>query len=70
LQLFLQVFNLLDIKNEREVFASTGRAGYSLDVVRYSGLRPRGVNTLEEYYIRPDFYSPPRQIQLGFSFMF
>ena len=70
LQLFLRVFNVFDVKNERQVFANTGRAGYSLDVVRYSGLRPRGVNSLEDYYIRPDFYSAPRQVQLGFSFMF
>lgn len=69
-KLFLRVFNLLDRLNEREVFPSTGRAGYSLDVTRFTGLRPRGLNTLEDYYIRPDFYSAPRQVQVGFSYTF
>ena len=35
----------------------------------YSG-RPRGINTVEEYFKRPDFYSEPRQIIFGISFDF
>ena len=64
--IFLKVYNLFDNVNELEVFSDTGRAGYSLEVTRAQE-SPRGVNTIEEYYIRPDFYSAPRQIVVGAS---
>ncbi|MCR4438346.1 MAG: TonB-dependent receptor [bacterium] len=70
LQLFLRVYNLFDRLNEVEVFTDTGRAGYSLAPVYSGGLRPRGVNTLEQYYVRPDFYSAPRQVQCGVTLEF
>ncbi len=66
---FLKVFNLIDTANEDEVFSDTGRAGYTLELTRAQEL-PRGVNTLEEFFTRPDFYSAPRQIVLGASFEF
>lgn len=64
LSVFAKAYNLFDIKNENEVFGDTGRAGYTLELTR-SQEAPRGVNTLEEYYTRPDFYSTPRQIVVG-----
>ena len=65
---FLKAFNLFDTANERNVFGDTGRAGYTLS----SALSPvvRGVNTIEEYFTRPDFYSSPRQVVVGASFGF
>ena len=68
--LFLRVFNLFDRLNELNVFNDTGRAGYSLAPIYSGGLRPQGINTLDEYFVRPDFYSNPREIQLGFSVNF
>ncbi|MGE5861805.1 MAG: TonB-dependent receptor [Ignavibacteria bacterium] len=67
LSLFLKVYNLFDTANELEVFSDTGRAGYSLELTRAQE-PPKGVNTLEEYYTRPDFYSAPRQIIFGVSY--
>ncbi|MBD3289749.1 TonB-dependent receptor, partial [candidate division KSB1 bacterium] len=67
--LFLKVYNLLDRMNEREVFTDTGRAGYTLELTRAQEA-PRGVNTLEEFYTRPDFYSAPRQVIIGASYAF
>ena len=67
--LFLKVFNLFDNSNEIEVFGDTGRAAYTLELTR-AQQSPRGVNTLEEFFIRPDFYSAPRQIVLGFKYSF
>ena len=64
LSVFAKAYNLFDIKNENEIFGDTGRAGYTLELTR-SQEAPRGVNTLEEYYTRPDFYSAPRQIVVG-----
>lgn len=66
---FLKVYNLFDSANEQEVFGDTGRAGYTLELTRAQE-KPRGVNTIQEFYTRPDFYSPPRQIILGASFAF
>lgn len=67
--LFLKVYNLLDRMNEREVFTDTGRAGYTLELTRAQEA-PRGVNTLKEFYTRPDFYSAPRQVIIGASYEF
>ena len=66
---FLKIYNLLDTANENDVFTDTGRAGYTLELTRNQA-RPRGVNTIQEYFTRPDFYSAPRQIILGFSYTF
>ncbi|MGB5849575.1 MAG: TonB-dependent receptor [Ignavibacteriaceae bacterium] len=66
---FLKVFNLFDTANENEIFTDTGRAGYTLELTRTTQ-QPRGVNTLEEFFTRPDFYSAPRQIVLGASVEF
>lgn len=66
---YAKIYNLFDTANEVEVFTDTGRAGYTLELTRAQEA-PRGVNTLEEYFTRPDFYSPPRQIILGASFSF
>jgi len=65
LNIFAKVYNLFDTKNELDVFSSTGRANYSLEA-NYSG-PPRGINTIEEYFTRPDFYSAPRQVVIGFG---
>jgi outer membrane receptor protein involved in Fe transport len=66
---FLKIYNLFDTANEMDVFSDTGRAGYSLELTR-SQEPPKGVNTLQEYYSRPDFYSAPRQIVIGGSYGF
>lgn len=67
--LFLKVYNVFDTANENDVFGDTGRASYTLELTRAQEA-PRGVNTLQEFFTRPDFYSPPRQISLGASVNF
>ncbi len=66
---FVKVYNLFDTRNENEVFGDTGRAGYTLELTRNQEA-PRGVNTIQEYYTRPDYYSAPRQITVGAAFSF
>jgi outer membrane receptor protein involved in Fe transport len=68
--LFLRAYNLLDRKNEIDVFTDTGRAGYTLAPLYTGGLRPRGLNTLDAYFVRPSFYSAPREINIGFTIKF
>ena len=67
LSLFLKIYNLFDRKNEVNVYTDTGSAGYT--IIESPGV-VRGINTLEEYLIRPDFYSTPRNIILGLSLDF
>jgi len=66
--LFFKVFNLFDRRNANDVFSSTGRADFSSDLL-FSG-RVQGVNTLEDWFNRADFYSEPRRVQVGFSMDF
>lgn len=66
LNVFLKVYNLFDSKNELTVYSDTGRAGYSL-VSHYAGDRAGHVNTMEEWISRPDYYSEPRKVLIGFT---
>ena len=72
--LFTKVYNLLDFLNEKYVYNDTGRSGYTFinrssqeteTLTKHYG--EVGVHTWEEYHIRPDYYSTPREIQIGFS---
>jgi outer membrane receptor protein involved in Fe transport len=69
LSVFLKIYNLFDTLNEVNVFTDTGRSGYTLELTR-NQTPPRGVNTLAEFFTRPDFYSSPRQIIIGADFSF
>jgi hypothetical protein len=62
--IFLKIYNVFDTPAEVNIFTDTGRAGYSLELTRAQAA-PRGVNTLQEYFTRPDFYSAPRQVVFG-----
>jgi outer membrane receptor protein involved in Fe transport len=66
---YILIYNLLDIKNEYGVSASTGRAGQDLAAKEYNGFI-YGLNTIEEYLLNPQDYSAPRQIRIGFGFNF
>ncbi|MCH7574350.1 MAG: TonB-dependent receptor [Candidatus Marinimicrobia bacterium] len=68
LSAFLKVFNLFDARNVNTVFSSTGRADFTSDIL-FAG-RVKGVNTLEEWYSRPDYYTEPRRVQMGFNIEF
>jgi len=67
--IFVKIYNVFDTENEVNVFTDTGRAGYTLELTRAQEL-PKGVNTLQEYFTRPDFYSSPRQVIVGASVSF
>ena len=69
LSVFLKIYNVFDTLNEINVFTDTGRSGYTLDLTR-NQTAPRGVNTLAEYFTRPDFYSSPRQVIIGADLTF
>jgi outer membrane receptor protein involved in Fe transport len=67
--IFMKVYNLFDTANELQIFSDTGRAGYTLELTRAQE-PPKGLNSLQEFFTRPDFYSSPRQIIIGASYGF
>ncbi len=69
--LFLRVFNVFDTMNELGVFDDTGSAGYTTDLERIKAQNtPEYVNTIEDYFTVPTFYSEPRRVEIGVSVEF
>ena len=69
--LFVRVFNLLDTRNEVGVFDDTGRAGFTTDEARTLRINPlQAVNSVQEYYRIPSFYSEPRRFEFGINLEF
>jgi len=64
---FLKIYNVLDRKNSKDVYNSSGRSDYDFDMNFQSYT---GIKSQEDFYIRPDFYYEPRKIILGFSVAF
>ena len=68
---FLRVFNVFDVLNEYGVYDDTGRAGYTTDLERVKAQNtPEYVNTIEEWFLNPTFYSEPRRVELGVNIEF
>ena len=77
LVIFAKIYNLFDTLNERSVYASTGRASYTLDTNRGPAVETdrmaqqyEGVKTSSEVYNNPSFYLAPREVRLGLSIEF
>jgi outer membrane receptor for ferrienterochelin and colicin len=71
LSLFARINNLFDIKNQVNVYNDSGTADFTLDeyLRKRQGL-PAVVNTVDEYYTNPTFYSEPRRVEIGASIFF
>ena len=63
----INVYNLFDFRNELTVYNDTGRSTYSLVPTYTPQYSSPYYNSLDQYLVRPDYYSPPRQIKLGVS---
>lgn len=72
MNVFLKVFNLLDRRNEINIYGQTGRASASARSLGVEALSQNlnRVNTVEDYLRRADYYSEPREIQIGFEISF
>ncbi len=73
--IFLKVDNLFDHLNHEDVFSTSGRA----DVIAIRPeeralaeelLNQEGLFTFDEVNLNPDFFSPPRKIQMGLEIKF
>ncbi|NND72927.1 MAG: TonB-dependent receptor, partial [Rhodothermales bacterium] len=72
IQLFLQVENIFDSEQPVNVYEDTGRADESvqLELFRRAGTPVGGLNTLDEFFYRQEFFGAPRKISLGLSYNF
>ncbi len=72
LSLFARIYNLFDIKNQLNVYNDSGTADftYAEYLANISGNPTTLVNSVDQYYTNPSFYSEPRRIELGVSVFF
>ena len=70
-QLFLRVFNLFDQRGELNVHPDTGTAQYTTyGTHNWVVYNPNRIGSLEHYYLNPEWYQQPREIQLGYILNF
>ncbi|HLX11172.1 MAG TPA: TonB-dependent receptor, partial [Bacteroidota bacterium] len=69
---FLRVFNLLNTRNEVQVYPRSGSADYTPDeyFAIVNNLAKQQANTVQQYYTNPTFYSEPRRIEFGCNLEF
>ncbi|MEP0861911.1 MAG: TonB-dependent receptor [Ignavibacterium sp.] len=68
---FTRVYNLFDIQNQVNVYNDSGTADFTIDeYLRRREGNPELVNTLDEYYRNPTFYSEPRRMEVGATLFF
>ncbi|MBN1780394.1 TonB-dependent receptor [bacterium] len=71
MDVFLNVYNLFDTRDEVTVYTDTGTAEYTTAVrPEQIGYKAERVAPVEDYVIQPGWYTAPRQIQLGLSLGF
>ncbi|MFQ5706508.1 MAG: carboxypeptidase-like regulatory domain-containing protein [bacterium] len=58
IRFFAKAFNLFDAKNPVTVFGDTGEADFTFNQLQSTSADPT-------WFVRPDFYSEPRRIQVG-----
>ncbi len=69
--LFLRILNLFDRLNQVNVYKDTGKAGFTLDQELAAKSNPLEViNTLDDWFINPTYYSEPRRIEVGLTYDF
>jgi len=67
-KLYMSIYNLLDRRNQNNVYADTGMSNVTIEQTRaeiISPFEPLRPNTLDDFFERPDWYDEPREIQLG-----
>ena len=69
---YVRIQNLTDRRNQISVYGDSGKANETIERSRAQALspfEPMRPNTLEQFFNRPDWYDPPRQVQLGLQFL-
>ncbi|MFQ6617122.1 MAG: carboxypeptidase-like regulatory domain-containing protein [Fidelibacterota bacterium] len=68
---FINIYNLFDQKNETWIYTDTGTASYTTYInpkdISYDARR---IGTVADFVNHPEWYTEPRQIQIGFTLGF
>ncbi|NQT27679.1 TonB-dependent receptor [candidate division KSB1 bacterium] len=71
LEVFTNIYNLFDTRDATFVYTDTGSPDYTTNItperVPYNSKR---VGTVESFVLRPDWYTAPREVQIGLSIVF
>jgi len=70
MNLFCNIYNLFDFRNELTVWNDTGRATYTLFARDVPNTDPSRIGHLNEHLLSPDWYGEPRRINMGFKLTF
>lgn len=71
LSVFVKVYNLLDMDNSTGIYSDTGDPLFTFSQLEAERINPKlYYNTLGEFYTRPDYFSEPRRVEVGFSYNF
>jgi outer membrane receptor protein involved in Fe transport len=68
---YIRIQNLTDRRNQISVYGDSGKSDETIEKSRaqiISPFEPLRPNTVEQYFNRPDWYDPPRQIHMGLQF--
>ncbi|MBC8215050.1 MAG: TonB-dependent receptor [Candidatus Marinimicrobia bacterium] len=68
--LFCNIYNLLDIQNERTVWGDTGRGTYTLTAKDTPDATTDRIGHIDEHLLKPDWFSDPRKINVGIHVKF
>ena len=71
-KIYMNIYNLFDKRNEITIWSDTGRTNRTLGENQAQAIadihtEPLRPNTITEYFSRPEWYSSPRNIQIGFE---
>ena len=67
---FSNIYNVFDIENDIDIYTDSGNASYTRSMQRKTDDMVTGINTINDYYYRPDYRSAPRKVVAGFRFEF
>lgn len=69
---FIKVYNLLDALNPRTIYSDTGDPFFTFGRLEAEKVNPKlyYINSLDDIYKNPGFFSEPRRVELGLSYSF
>lgn len=68
--LFSNIYNIFDIENSVNIYKDSGNAQYTRSMSRMTDDMVKSVNTINDYYFRPDYRSAPRKVLVGMEVEF
>jgi outer membrane receptor protein involved in Fe transport len=69
-QLFMNVYNLLDQRDITNVYTDTGSPEYTTTTSSARAYNSTRVSTVDDGVILPSWYTAPRQVQVGLALGF